>query len=88
MGGGEGGGKLGMVFAEVLRRKEEVVEVGFGEPIAECAPNAAFCECDYEAEFGECAWRQIVGDEFEDGADIRSRFGIAAYSMNLWRSFP
>ena len=98
-----------MVFAEVVRREEEVVEVGFGEPIAECLPNAAFCEYGYEAEFGECtnnrrvsgarvcrepsraqasAERRIEGDELEDGADIRSRFGIAAYCVFLpfrWR---
>ena len=74
---------MGVVFAEVVCREEEVVEIGFGEPIAECAPNAAFCECGYESELGECAWRQIVGDELEDGADIRSRFGIAAYRIFL-----
>ena len=34
--------EMGVVFAEVVRRKEEVVEVGFDEPIAERAPNAAF----------------------------------------------
>lgn len=83
MGGGKCRGELGVVFAEVVRREEEVVEVGFGEPIAECAPNAAFCESGYEAEFGECTWRRIEGDEFEDGADIRSRFGIAAYRVFL-----
>ena len=83
LGGGKCRGELGVIFAEVVCREEEVVEVGFGEPIAERAPNAAFCECGYEAEFGECAWRQIVGDELEDGADIRSRFGIAAYRVFL-----
>jgi hypothetical protein len=40
-----------VVFAEVVRREEEVVEVGFGEPIVERAPNAAFCKCGYEAKF-------------------------------------
>jgi hypothetical protein len=48
---GKCGGELGVVFAEVVRREEEVVEVGFGEPIVERAPNAAFCKCGYEAEF-------------------------------------
>ena len=47
-------GELGVVFAEVVCREEYVVEVGFGEPIAECAPNAAFCESGYESELGEC----------------------------------
>ena len=83
MSGGKCRGELGVVFAEVVRREEEVVEVGFGEPIAERAPNAAFCKCGYEAEFGECTRRQIVGDELEDGADIRSRFGVAAYRVFL-----
>ena len=78
LGGGKCRGELGVIFAEVVRREEEVVEVGFDEPIAESRPDAAFCECDYEAEFGECTWRRIEGDELEDGADIRSRFGIAA----------
>ena len=77
LGGGKCRGELGVVFAEVVRCEEEVVEVGFGEPIAERAPNAAFCECGYEAEFGECAWRQIEGDELENWADIRSRFDVA-----------
>ena len=44
-------GELGVVFAEVVCCEEEIIEVGFGEPIAECAPNAAFCECGYESEF-------------------------------------
>ena len=104
MGGGKCGGELGVVFAEVVCREEEVVEVGFGEPIAECRPNAAFCECGYEAEFGECAnnrrvsgarvcsepsraqasaERRIEGDELEDGADIRSRFGVATNRVFL-----
>ena len=83
LGGGKCRGELGVIFAEVVCREEEVVEVGFGEPIAECRPNAAFCECGYEAELGECTWRRIEGDELEDGADIRSRFGIAAYRVFL-----
>ena len=83
MGGGKCRGELGVVFAEVVRREEEVVEVGFGEPIAERAPNAAFCECGYEAEFGECARRRIEDDELENGADIRGGFGIAAYRVFL-----
>ena len=73
LGGGKCRGELGVVFAEVVRCEEEVVEVGFGEPIAERAPNAAFCKCGYEAKFGECAWRQIVGDEFEDISYLLSR---------------
>ena len=81
MGGGKCRGELGVVFAEVVCREEDVVEVSFGEPIAECRPNAAFCESGYEAELGECAWRQIVGDELENWADIRSRFGITAYRV-------
>ena len=83
LGGGKCRGELGVVFAEVVCREEEVVEVGFGEPIAECRPNAAFCKCGYEAEFGECAWRRIEGDELEDGADIRSRFGVATNRVFL-----
>jgi hypothetical protein len=58
--------------------EEEVVEVGFGEPIAERRPNAAFCESGYEAEFGECPKRLIVGDELENLSDksFSSRFFI------------
>ena len=66
LGGGKCRGKLGVVFAEVVCCEEEVVVVGFGEPIGECRPNAAFCECGYEAEFGECTWRLIEGDELEE----------------------
>ena len=51
LGGGKCGGELRVVFAEVVCREEEVVEVGFGEPIAERAPNAAFSESGYEAKF-------------------------------------
>ena len=73
LGGGKCRGELGVVFAEVVCREEDVVEVGFDEPIAECRPNAAFCESGYEAELGECAWRQIEGDEFEDISYLLSR---------------
>ena len=46
--------EFGVAIAEVVCHEEEIVEVGFGEPIAERAPNAAFCKCGYETEFGEC----------------------------------
>ena len=42
LGGGKCGGELGVVFAEVVRREEEVVEVGFDEPVADLLPEVAF----------------------------------------------
>ena len=73
-----------MVFAEVVSREEEVVEVGFGEPIAECRPNAAFCECGYEAELGECTRSQIQSNQFENRANVCGGFvGIAIYRVFL-----
>ena len=42
LGGGKCRGELGVVFAEVVRREEEVVEVGFDEPVADLLPEVAF----------------------------------------------
>ena len=72
-----------MVGAEVLRRKEEVVEVGFNEPVAECAPESARCQRRDEAQFGIGARRCFDGDEFVDGADVGLSFGVAAYYVFL-----
>ena len=42
LGGGKCRGELGVVFAEVVCREEEVVEVGFDEPVADLLPEVAF----------------------------------------------
>ena len=72
-----------MVGAEGLRCEEDVVEVGFDEPVAECAPESARCQRRDEAQFGIGARRCFDGDEFVDGADVGLSFGVAAYYVFL-----
>ena len=42
LGGGEGGGELRMVFAEVLGGEEDVVVAGGVEPVADGGPEVAW----------------------------------------------
>ena len=51
--GGEGGGELRVVFADVLRGGEEVVVAGFVEPVADGGPETAFGEGGDEAAGGK-----------------------------------
>ena len=55
LGGGKCSGEFGVVFAEVVRREEEVVEVGFDEPIAKRRPDVALGKGYNKAYFGNHA---------------------------------
>jgi len=65
--------KGGMVFAEVLRRVEEVAEVGLVEPITERGPFAALGEGDDELQLGERARRNFNVDELVHGLYVGRR---------------
>ena len=60
-GGGEGGGELRVVFAEVLGGDEEVVVAGGVEPVADGGPEAAGHERVDEAQLGESVRRDVLG---------------------------
>ena len=75
--GGEGGGELRMVFADVLRGGEEVVVAGLVEPVADDGPETALGEGSDEAQLGEGARRRNDGHELEDGLDVGGRLGVA-----------
>ena len=59
--GGEGGGELRVVFAEVLGGDEEVVVAGGVEPVADGGPEAAGHERVDEAQLGESVRRDVLG---------------------------
>ena len=61
-GGGEGGGELRVVFAEVLGGDEEVVVAGGGgEPVADGGPEVAGHERVDEAQLEENMRRDALG---------------------------
>ena len=84
-GGGEGGGELRVVFAEVLGGDEEVVVAGGVEPVADGGPEVAGHKRVDEAQLAERARRRNDGHKLEDRADVGGRFGACARSFN-WDS--
>ena len=82
-GGGEGGGELRVVFAEVLGGDEEVVVAGGVEPVADGGPEVAGHKRVDEAQLAERARRRNDGHELEDRADVGGRFGVAADAVLL-----
>ncbi len=81
--GGEGGGELRVVFAEVLGGDEEVVVAGRFEPVADGGPEVAGDERVDEAQLAERARRRNDGHELEDGLDVGGRLGVAGDAVFL-----
>ena len=83
MGGGEGGGKLRMILAEVLGGEEDVIEAGSVKPIADGGPEVARRQRVDETQLGEGARRFDERDELEVRLDVGVRFGVAGDGVLL-----
>ena len=73
----EDGGEGRVILAERLCRDEEIVVVGFDEPIAERGPEIERGKCRDEFEFREGARRRVDRRRFVDRRDRVGGFDVA-----------
>lgn len=81
--GGKRRNEVGVVFAEVLRRVEEVAVFRLVEPVPDRGPFAAIGQRNDDLQLGEGSRRHPAIDEFPFCANVARRLGVAGQGVFL-----